>query len=133
MFHVTGFIGVAVLSSTGQMTRLQAPALANIGTVSMLPNLQNIDLDLGAVERLVTDLRTRLLTSEDVADRLEGLFVILQNYANTMTADDTNAEKSIVTKTESGDTYSKDVSYEDITNDVGNFKPTESLEDEGEK
>lgn len=133
MFHVTGFIGVAVLSSTGQMTRLQAPALANIGTVSMLPNLQNIDLDLGAVERLVTDLRTRLLTSKDVADRLEGLFVILQNYANTMTADDTNAEKSIVTKTESGDTYSKDVSYEDITNDVGNFKPTESLEDEGEK
>lgn len=130
---ILGFIGVAVLSSTGQMTRLQAPALANIGTVSMLPNLQNIDLDLGAVERLVTDLRTRLLTSEDVADRLEGLFVILQNYANTMTADDTNAEKSIVTKTESGDTYSKDVSYEDITNDVGNFKPTESLEDEGEK
>ena len=103
-----------MLASTGQMTPLQAPALAHIGTVSMLPNLQNIDLDLGAVERLVTDLRTRLPTSEDVAERLEELFVIIQNYA--MTADDTKAEKSIVTKTESGDTYSKDVSYEDETN-----------------
>ena len=118
-----------MLTSTGQMTPLQAPALASIGTVSMLPNLQNIDLDLGAVEKLVTDLHSRLPTSEDVAERIEGLFVIIQNYANAMTADDTNAEKSIVTKTESGDAYSKDVSYEDETIVAGNFKPTESLKD----
>merc|ERR1712029_675312 len=68
------FIGVAVLTSTGQMTLLQAPALANIGTVSMLPNLQNIDLELGALERLVTDLRTSLPTSEDVTGKLDELF-----------------------------------------------------------
>ena len=109
-----------MLTSAGQMTPLQAPALANIGTVSLLPNLQNIDLDLGAVERLVTDLRTRLPTSEVVAERLEELFVIIQNYANAMTADHTNAEKSIVTKTESEDTHSKDVSDEDETISVGN-------------
>ena len=133
MFRITGFIGVAVLTSTGQMTPLQAPALASLGTASLLPNLQNIDLDLGAVERLVTDLRTRLPTSDEVAATLEELLVMSRSYVNTMTGDDTNAEKSIVTKTESEDTHSKDVSHADDNIEVRNVKQTESSEDEGEK
>ena len=133
MFRITGFIGVAVLTSTGQMTPLQTPALASLGTASLLPNLQNIDLDLGAVERLVTDLRTRLPTSDDVAATLEEMFVMIKSYVNAMTCDDTNAEKSIVTKTESEDTHSKDISHGDDTIEVRNVKQTESSEDEGEK
>ena len=134
MFRITGFIGVAVLTSTGQMTPLQTPALASLGTASLLPNLQNIDLDLGAVERLVTDLRTRLPTSDNVAATLEEMFVMIKSYVNAMmTGDDTNAEKSIVTKTESEDTHSKDISHGDDTIEVRNVKQTESSEDEGEK
>ena len=131
MFRITGFIGVAVLTSTGQMTPLQAPALASLGTASLLPNLQNIDLDLGAVERLVADLRTRLPTSDEVAATLEELFVMIRSYV--MTGDGANAEKSIVTKTESEDTHSKDVSHADDTIEVRNVKQTESSGDEGEK
>ena len=134
MFRITGFIGVAVLTSTGQMAPLQTPALASLGTASLLPNLQNIDLDLGAVERLVTDLRTRLPTSDDVAATLEEMFVMIKSYVNAMmTGDDTNAEKSIVTKSESEDTHSKDISHGDDTIEVRNVKQTESSEDEGEK
>ena len=120
-----------MLTSTGRMTPLQAPALASLGTASLLPNLQNIDLELGAVERLVTDLRTRLPTSDHVAATLEELFVMIRSYV--MTGDDTNAEKSIVTKTESEDTHSKDVSHGDDNIEVRNVKQTESSEDEGEK
>ena len=135
---VTGFIGVAVLTSTGQMTLLQAPALANIGTVSMLPNLQNIDLELGALERLVTDLRTSLPTSEDVTGKLDELFLVAKSYVNvqTQTVDDAKTENIIVKNTEREDTSSEDVSYEDETKtdvDVENVQQTESSGDEGEK
>ena len=130
---VTGFIGVAVLTSTGQMTLLQAPALANIGTVSLLPNLQNIELELGALERLVTDLRASLPTSEDVTGKLDELFLVIQSYSNVLTVEDVNTENIIVKNT---DATSKDVSYEDGTMadvDVENVQQTESSGDEGEK
>ena len=133
---VTGFIGVAVLTSTGQMTLLQAPALANIGTVSMLPNLQNIDLELGALERLVTDLRTSLPTSEDVTGKLDELFLVAKSYVNVQTVDDAKTENIIVKNTEREDTSSEDVSYEDETMtdvDVENVQQTESSGHESEK
>ena len=130
---VTGFIGVAVLTSTGQMTLLQAPALANIGTVSLLPNLQNIELELGALERLVTDLRASLPTSEDVTGKLDELFLVIQSYSNVLTVDDVNTENIIVKNT---DATSKDVSFEDgamADVDVENVQQTENSGDEGEK
>ena len=130
---VTGFIGVAVLTSTGQMTLLQAPALANIGTVSLLPNLQNIELELGALERLVTDLRASLPTSEDVTGKLDELFLVIKSCSNVLTVKDVNTENIIVKNT---DATSKDVSYEDGTMadvDVENVQQTESSGDEGEK
>ena len=130
---VTGFIGVAVLTSTGEMTLLQAPALANIGTVSLLPNLQNIELELGALERLVTDLRASLPTSEDVTGKLDELFLVIQSYSNVLTVDDVNTENIIVKNT---DATSKDVSFEDgamADVDVENVQQTENSGDEGEK
>merc|ERR1711902_416653 len=118
------------------MTLLQAPALANIGTVSMFPNLQNIDLELGALERLVTDLWTSLPTSEDVTGKLDELFLVAKSYVNVQTVDDAKTENIIVKNTEREDTSSEDVSYEDETKtdvDVEDVQQTERLGDEGEK
>ena len=115
------------------MTLLQAPALANIGTVSLLPNLQNIELELGALERLVTDLRASLPTSEDVTGKLDELFLVIKSYSNVLTVEDVNTENIIVKNT---DATSKDVSFEDgamADVDVENVQQTESSGDEGEK
>ena len=144
-----------MLISTGQIPPLQAPALAKIGAASLLPDLQHLALDLGDLERLVTDLRASLPTPEEVTGKLDELFVLIKTYVNSLTGGDANVEEIIEKNTENEDIApSKEVvdeAYEEkipvknadiedipdvkdisLDNETGDVK-TESTEDKGEK
>lgn len=70
-------IGVGVLTTTGHIS-LNSDVFAKIGSECLLPNLQNINLDLEAVKSLGLEITENLPTTDDINDKFLEVFSIVE-------------------------------------------------------
>jgi len=74
---IIGMIGVGVLTTTGHIS-LNSDVFAKIGSEYLLPNLQNINLDLEAVNTLGLEITENLPTTDDINEKFLEVFSIVE-------------------------------------------------------
>ena len=81
---ILGITAVGVLTTTGHVS-LESDVFAKLGSDCLLPNLQNIDLDLGAIKTLGLRITENLPTNDDISKKFEEIFSVVEATVTSVT------------------------------------------------